>query len=241
MPLIKKIKTKGLALIGIWDIQESFSELLELAAKEKLQFELPNFKDENRKREWLTVRILASVLSKQKGIHILYDEHGKPYFENQKYHLSFTHSGQYAAVIIHRNCRVGIDMEPISPKAQNVKHKFLNHYELNFINVLNNHNDFIYTLFWSAKECLYKLNGEQGLSFKNKIHIYSGYNLKESRATLSNGKLQHPMLDTSIDKGDNDQRHNKLYYLTMQNYIITYAVEGEYGLYFNPLNLDDEE
>ena len=49
----------------------------------------------------------------------------KPFLENEAYHFSISHCGDYAAVMVSTHNRVGVDVERISIKVDKVKHKFL--------------------------------------------------------------------------------------------------------------------
>ncbi len=92
-----------------------------------------------------------------------YNIHGKPYLENSSEFISISHSRNFLAFAISSK-NVGIDIEMISDKAEKVKHKFLNEKELS---ETSNCHSILYTIYWSAKEVLYKLNGKKGYSLKN--------------------------------------------------------------------------
>lgn len=49
----------------------------------------------------------------------------KPFLEDEAYHFSISHCGNYAGVIVSKNNRVGIDIELVTPKIQNIQHKFV--------------------------------------------------------------------------------------------------------------------
>jgi phosphopantetheinyl transferase len=57
----------------------------------------------------------------------------KPYLENEAYHFSISHCGDYAAVIVSKTARVGIDIEVPTPKVEKIKHKFLHEEELRMV------------------------------------------------------------------------------------------------------------
>jgi phosphopantetheinyl transferase len=96
-----------------------------------------------------------------------YDIHGKPYLENSSEFISISHSHNLLALAISSN-NVAIDIEIISDKAEKVKHKFLSEKELT--ETINCHS-IVYTIYWSAKEVLYKLNGKKGFSLKNDFTV----------------------------------------------------------------------
>lgn len=58
----------------------------------------------------------------------------KPYLEDEAFHFSISHCGDYAAAIVSRNKRVGVDIEIPTPKVEKIKHKFLHPEELAWLN-----------------------------------------------------------------------------------------------------------
>ncbi|MDQ6844770.1 MAG: 4-phosphopantetheinyl transferase, partial [Bacteroidota bacterium] len=46
----------------------------------------------------------------------------KPFLTGEKYHFSISHCGDYAAVIVSKEMRVGIDIELIRQKIELIKH-----------------------------------------------------------------------------------------------------------------------
>ena len=94
----------------------------------------------------------------------------KPFLPDEQYHFSISHAGDYAAVIISRDHRVGVDVEMRTPKVMKVLHKFLDDRERLLLkdNKVEFRNE---TLFWSIKETLFKWHGDGGLDFKEHMHI----------------------------------------------------------------------
>ena len=110
----------------------------------------------------------------------------KPFLSNEEYHFSISHCGDYAAAIVSKNKRVGIDIEIPSPKIERIKHKFLNEKELDEWAMVNmqwaigngqTSGDFSpqtaalqhLTLLWSAKEAVFKWYGDGGVDFSEHI------------------------------------------------------------------------
>ncbi len=60
----------------------------------------------------------------------------KPFLENEAWHFSLSHCGDYAAAIVSRDKRVGVDVELVSEKVARVKHKFLTEEELQMVEEL---------------------------------------------------------------------------------------------------------
>lgn len=114
----------------------------------------PSAYAKHRKTEWLTIRYLVA----QAGFNheIQYSEKGKPYLKDAAVNISISHSCEYAAVMVAPGC-CGMDVEMISGRAARVAHKFLSVEERN--ELAGENQNLLYTLFWSAKESLYKITG----------------------------------------------------------------------------------
>jgi phosphopantetheinyl transferase len=108
----------------------------------------------------------------------------KPFLPNEEYHFSISHCGDYAAVIVSRSSRVGIDIELVSAKVERIKHKFLSEEELkNFDLQSPVISSKLLTLFWSCKEAAFKWYGNGEVDFKKHIH------LKQANITLHEGQI----------------------------------------------------
>lgn len=102
----------------------------------------------------------------------------KPYLPNDEYHFSISHCGDFAAVIVSKNKRVGIDIEQVTPKVAKIRHKFLGEEELKLVpDATPGHGGETYlrllTLLWSCKEAVFKWDGRGGIDFKKNIQIHS--------------------------------------------------------------------
>ena len=103
----------------------------------------------------------------------------KPFLPNEEYHFSISHCGDYAAVIVSKDHRVGIDIELVTPKIERVKHKFLSEQELEMVagcrlpvdNLLTDQPVNLLTLLWCCKEAVFKWYGSGGVDFKDDIHL----------------------------------------------------------------------
>jgi len=124
-----------------------------------------NIMQNQRIRQKRACLALVSLLAGA-GKDIYYDENGKPHFVNDRRKLSFTHSGEYAAMMLSEKF-AGIDFEKIRPKVMNIVHKFLNEPELNSLHPVDTIEHA--HVYWGAKEALYKVYGKQQLVFKEHI------------------------------------------------------------------------
>ena len=93
----------------------------------------------------------------------------KPFLENEVYHFSISHCGDYAAVIASSAHRVGIDIEIPDIKVQRILHKFL-HVEEHAL--LHHHESLISsTVLWSAKESMFKWWGRGQVDFSDMLRL----------------------------------------------------------------------
>jgi 4'-phosphopantetheinyl transferase EntD len=105
---------------------------------------------------------------------ILIADTRKPFLENEKYHFSISHCGNYAAAIVSRSQRVGVDIEWVTPRLRAISKKFLNEEEKNYLleweHLPQLHLELM-TIIWSAKEAIFKWHGNGGLDFKKHIRL----------------------------------------------------------------------
>jgi 4'-phosphopantetheinyl transferase len=156
---------------ALWKIEEEANDLyvqLQLNEEEKAYVEkLSNGK---RHLHWLGTRVLLrKMLRTDEYIDCKVDTHGKPYLVNLPYHISLSHSFDYAAVMISKTHKVGIDIEQIKEKVERIAHKFMQPQELAFI-AQEKRIEHLYVC-WCAKEAVYKCNGQKEVSFVDNIFL----------------------------------------------------------------------
>ena len=123
------------------------------------------FTNLQRKREFMATRMLRHELFGYQHIH--YDLVGAPYIENEGY-ISISHSKNIVGIALCKEFKVGLDIEGIQPKIENIKHKFLAVSELTHLEC----NSMIeLTKIWSGKETLYKLSGRNGINFRTELEL----------------------------------------------------------------------
>ncbi|OOV19944.1 4'-phosphopantetheinyl transferase superfamily protein [Flavobacterium sp. LM4] len=182
MPLFQTIQCNENTRILIWEITESFDELKsKVVLKEKTQRRLDGMKSQMHQRAFLSVRMLIQEMGfTDKDLH--YDEFGKPYFDCHNY-ISITHSYHFAAIIISHET-VGIDMELQREKIQRIADKFTD-YEWDYLDVLSTEEYMKkLTVIWGAKEAIFKIRNEKGISFKDHI-LVDDFSLEESHTQAS--------------------------------------------------------
>lgn len=164
MSLLNKKNITNSLSVGIWKISETKDDLLE--SYKNIGGDLKNIvetKSETRIKQWLSIRLLLSVFYPDTSI--IYNKYGKPLLTNGV-EISISHAGEYAVIALNSAKKCGIDIEQISLKVERIKHKFLSIDELEKITSLEE-----LTLFWCAKEALYKLYGEKELIFNEQLFV----------------------------------------------------------------------
>ena len=197
---------------AIWKIEEEADELysqLQLDSGEKAYYE--RLKVGKRNLHWLGTRVLLrKMLRTDEYIDCKVDEHGKPYLVNLPYHISLSHSFDYAAVMISKH-PVGIDIEQVKEKVERIAHKFMRQEEMNFINPHEKINQLY--VCWCAKEAVYKCYGQKEVSFADNI-LLEPFEFKG-----------HGWVNAHLNKGD-IKRNYEVGYLQYQDYMVGYVKGG---------------
>jgi len=97
----------------------------------------------------------------------------KPFLPDEQYHFSISHCGDYAAAIVSKDKRVGIDIEIPTEKISRIMYKFLSAKEHELFHLIQPNKDRIpfATLLWSAKESVFKWYGDGGVDFRKEIQL----------------------------------------------------------------------
>ncbi len=209
MPLFKIIHPKATTQILIWKITESFSELnQQVELNESNQLRLNGMKSEMHQRAFLSVRKLLQQAG-YTDFDLHYDVYGKPHLNNGKF-ISITHSHEFSAVIISSET-VGIDIELQRDKIIRIADKFCDS-EFQFLK--HNNQEYIrkLTVIWGAKEAIFKIRNEKGISFKDHIHV-GDFELERKRTTAE-------LHFNSLIKGF------KIYFEEIEEFTLVYAFQN---------------
>jgi len=96
----------------------------------------------------------------------------KPYLAGERYQFSISHCGDYAAAIVSRTHRVGVDVEETKDKIIRIKDKYLSPGEQKlFIPDPATPDSRLLTLLWSAKESVFKWYGAGEVDFRRDINL----------------------------------------------------------------------
>jgi len=168
MPLFKIINFNPTTKILVWKVTESVTELLEqVVLNDGNRLRLNGMKSEMHQRAFLSVRKLLQETN-HTDLELYYDEFGKPHLHGEQ-HISITHSHNFSAIIISDQT-VGIDIELQRDKITRIADKFCDS-EFHFLD--RNDDEYIrkLTVIWGAKEAIFKIRNEKGISFKHHINV----------------------------------------------------------------------
>ncbi len=211
MGLYSKRKLDNGAKIYIWEITESEEDLRSLCApipSTELE-ELQLLNSEARRKEKLAIRALLNIIFKEK-VYLGHHDNGKPYIQNNAIEISITHSDRFAAIIIHKEEDVAIDVESLNRDFSAVEKKALSEEELDDLSEKNKNTQL--AIYWSAKEVIYKRMSISGVDFSTQIEI-------EKFTPRSEGELE-----AVFTYKDGDKDEFELNYEIFENHILVWMV-----------------
>lgn len=166
MPLKEIHQTGNQSGWSIWHIEETEEQL----ANKIIGTPPSEITHKNKRLEWLAARHLVLSLSNHLGLRyfgIRKDAFGKPFLEKYPHHVSLSHSFPYVAAQIDYHQPVGIDVEQPKAKILKIASRIFSPIELADAGA-----DVIkHTVYWCAKETLYKIHGKGELYFSNQLNI----------------------------------------------------------------------
>ncbi|MEG1982928.1 MAG: 4'-phosphopantetheinyl transferase superfamily protein [Alistipes sp.] len=118
----------------------------------------------HRRQEFLSWRAL---LSRELGavVTIRYDALGAPQLVDYPGFISVSHSATHVAVCWSES-RCAVDIESLSRRFSKVKSRYMTPVE-----ALLSEDPRLAAVVWSAKECLYKISGQEGLDLLCDLHV----------------------------------------------------------------------
>lgn len=155
--------------VGIWRIEEPESFFLEKVPLKR------DVSHPYKRLQHLAGRYLLPALFEDFPLsEILVADTRKPFLENERYHFSISHCGNFAAAIVSSVHRVGVDIELVTPRLRGISEKFLHKEEAVFLKdwePLSQLHLELTTLLWSAKEAIYKWYGDGMVDFREHIRL----------------------------------------------------------------------
>lgn len=155
--------------IGIWRIEEPEPFFLEKVPVKR------DVSHPYKRLQHLAGRFLLPTLFDDFPMkEILVADTRKPYLENEQYHFSISHCGNFAAALVSNKSRVGVDIELVTPRILSIGHKFLSDAEKKFLHnweLMSKVHLELTTILWSAKEAIYKWHSVGSLDFKTHMQL----------------------------------------------------------------------
>ncbi len=191
MPVYKTITVSPTTSVYIWKVTEPEIELAkDVVLTEHCQNRMDGMKSEAHRRAFLSIRHLMAEAG-YVDHDLFYDDFGKPHLRDGKY-ISITHSHNFTGIIISETDEVGIDIEMQRDKILRIAHKFT---PIEEYRTLANTEALMrkLTIVWGAKESLYKIYAQQGLSFLRHINVID-FSFEDTRTVaeiMYQGKKSH--------------------------------------------------
>ena len=173
MPIFFQQQINENTRLGVWKIEES---------EEFFKGNVPQHRDvthPHKRLQHLAGRFLLQYLFPDFPYELIQiADTRKPFLPDAQYHFSISHCGDYAAAIVSKESRVGIDVEIPVEKIEKIIYKFLSAKELDRFNLVpgagkvtgvDNFNEV--TTLWSAKEAVFKWYGDGGVDFRKQIQL----------------------------------------------------------------------
>jgi phosphopantetheinyl transferase len=183
MPIFFQHQINDTTRLGIWKIEET---------EEFFKGNVPQHRDvthPHKRLQHLAGRFLLQFLFPDFPYALIrIADTRKPFLPDEQFHFSISHCGDFAAAIVSKDRRVGIDVEMPSSKIERIKEKFLNEEEFKIfsIGVLSDNvqhsilNVQLLTSLWSAKESVFKWYGDGGVDFKENILLKKQHESNET-------------------------------------------------------------
>jgi phosphopantetheinyl transferase len=181
MPLVYQQNINATTKIAVWHITEPEDFFLAIVP---VQREIRHW---HKRLQHLAGRLLLKEMYPGFPVELIQiADTKKPFLENEPFHFSISHCGDYAAAMASKTHRVGVDVELLNEKIEQIQHKFTSDDELK---ILTQHsarniqysifNIQYLTLCWSVKESVFKWWGRGQVDFKKDIAIKSITGLPE--------------------------------------------------------------
>ncbi len=169
MPLVYQQNINQTTRLAVWHIAEGEDFFLPVVPLHK------EITHPHKRLQHLAGRYLLKELYPDFPLNlVLIADTRKPFLEDEQYHFSISHCGDYAAAIVSSTQRVGVDIEQISPKVFSIRHKFLSVEECDLIDSTPHSPGMqlkACTFAWSIKEAMFKWYGLGGIDFKKHLQI----------------------------------------------------------------------
>ena len=167
MPIFFQHQINETTRLGIWKIEET---------EDFFKHNVPLHRDvthPHKRLQHLAGRFLLQFLFPDFPYNLIQiADTRKPFLPREQYHFSISHCGDFAAAIVSKDSRVGVDIEIPVEKMVRIRDKFLSMDEKRKWSVDGWHPDArTLTLLWSCKESVFKWYGDGGVDFSEQIQL----------------------------------------------------------------------
>ena len=205
MAFLKKINFTANTDIYIWRITEDYDYLFsQVILKPNSLERVSNMKSDSHRKGFLAVRMLLQHCG-YTDHDLLYDTTGKPILKDGK-KISITHSFDYSVIAIS-DVEIGIDIELRRDKVLRIGDKFAKESFLHDLSDITKIRAL--TVLWGAKEAIFKIINEPGISFLDHIMVDSFLMSDYKTLAILNFKQQQTLFD--------------IYFKEIENYTLVYA------------------
>ena len=154
--------------LHLWRVTESCDDLLSMCASRGIDVGGCNgYKAVLRRVEYMVERLLLAEAFGG-AVELLHNADGAPRVDCCK-HISISHTSGLIGVAVSELAAIGIDMERRSSRVLRVRCKFLDDEELGRIAADDADANLV---AWTAKEAMYKLVPQPGISLCDDFHVY---------------------------------------------------------------------
>ena len=166
MPLVYQQNINAFTKLGVWHINEPESFFLQRVPLQK------NINHPHKRLQHLAGRLLLPELFGDFPLSLIQiADTRKPFLEDEAFHFSISHCSDYAAAIVSKKNRVGVDIEIPRQKILGIGYKYLDDQELTMFKAIKADPVYLFTMAWSVKEALFKWFGSGNVDFKEHMHI----------------------------------------------------------------------
>ena len=178
MPLFFQQHINGVARLAVWRIAEEESFFRESVSVDT------SIAHPHKRLQHLAGRHLLRFLYPEFPVEdIRIADTRKPFLADDSFHFSISHCGDFAAAVVSRDFRVGVDVEEATPRIRRIIPKFLHPAEREWLESdaaggyspdapADDWKPFVLpTLLWSVKESVFKWHGDGGVDFSEHIRI----------------------------------------------------------------------
>ena len=210
MALYFKKKLENKAIIGVWQVTETESELKALTSVPTDEMEeILLIRNESQRKQKLAVRALLNELFDEK-MYLNHHDNGKPFLENCVTNISITHTDKYVAVITHDEDDLGIDIESLDRDFSAVEKKALSEEEIEDLDEDTKNEQL--AIYWCAKEAIFKRMSQNRVDFAEQIEV-------ERFRPKGEGELEA----TFIHKDEHEEEF-ELQYMTFDRHVLVWVV-----------------